>query len=250
MNKNMSKSSLEYFSASPIRIFIGFDQVESVAWHTLCHSILSLSSQPVTITPVKLSHIKNNLIRDKDFKQSNEFSFSRWMVPWLCGYKGYAIFMDCDMLLRTDISELWNMRTWQTSVQVCKHDYVPKDSIKYLGNTQYKYEKKNWSSVMIFNNEKCTRLTPSYVSSASGLELHQFKWLESDIEIGSLPMAWNHLVGEYDYDDDAKNVHFTVGGPYFKEYENCDYSQEWKACFENMVNCNQMEIKAKSKVII
>ncbi len=97
---------------------------------------------------------------------------------------------------------------------------------KFLGQTQTKYEKKNWSSVILFNNAKCRALTPDFVNSATGLQLHQFKWLDSDDLIGELPPVWNWLVNEYDYNPDAKLVHFTDGGPYFEEYKNDDYAEE------------------------
>ena len=80
---------------------------------------------------------------------------------------------------------------------------------------------------MLMNCKKCTTLTPDYVNKASGLELHQYKWLESEELIGELPLEWNWLAGEYEQKDDIKNIHFTEGGPWFSEYENCDYSTNW-----------------------
>ena len=80
---------------------------------------------------------------------------------------------------------------------------------------------------MLFNNAKCKALTPDYVNRASGLELHQFKWLENDGLIGELPNRWNHLV---DYDqpkDDIALLHYTQGGPYFDAYRNCGYADVW-----------------------
>jgi hypothetical protein len=86
--------------------------------------------------------------------------------------------------------------------------------------------------MMIFNNALCKTLTPDYVNSASGLELHQFKWLESEELIGNIDVEWNHLVGEYEYNYAAKLVHFTEGGPYFKKYKDCHYNEEWFETFE------------------
>lgn len=156
----------------------------------------------------------------------------------MCGYEGFAIWMDCDMLCRSDIAELWDLRDGQHAVKVVKHDYTPRNEKKYLGNVQHKYEKKNWSSVMLFNCEHpdVLTLTPEYVNNATGLELHQFKWTES---IGELPKEWNWLVGEYDYNPNAKLVHFTVGGPYFNDYKDCDYSDEWFMEYKNTVNVAQ-----------
>jgi len=142
-------------------------------------------------------------------------------------YKGWALFMDCDQLMMTDVAELWRLRDEKYAVQVCKHDYIPRTEKKFLGQTQTKYVKKNWSSFMLMNCDKCTALTPDYVNSATGLQLHQFKWLEGDHLIGDLPLEWNWLVSEYEYKEDVKNVHFTEGGPWFEEYKGCDYSIDW-----------------------
>ena len=142
-------------------------------------------------------------------------------------YQGWALFMDCDMLMIEDISKLWRLRDDRYAVQVCKHDYTPKNSTKFLNQVQTVYPKKNWSSFMLMNCKKCATLTPDYVNKASGLELHQFKWLESEDLIGDLPLEWNWLADEYNYKPDVCNIHYTEGGPYFKNYENCDYSSEW-----------------------
>jgi len=134
------------------------------------------------------------------------------------------------MLMVGDVAELWSLRDDRYSVMCVKHDYRPVEDTKFLGQIQTKYEKKNWSSVMLFNNAKCTTLTPQVVESESGLYLHQFKWLSSDSEIGELPNAWNYLVGEpVPRPSEPKLVHYTLGGPYFEKYATCDYAEEWRA---------------------
>lgn len=210
-----------------IKIFIGFDPAETVAFHVLSHSIHAQASKPVSITPVMQSQLKGIFNRAKHELQSTEFSFSRFLVPFLCDYQGWALFMDCDMLLRADIAELWQLRNDDYAVQVIKHDHKPREDVKFLNKRQTKYKKKNWSSVILFNCAQCQALTPDYVNTASGLELHQFKWLEDDARIGELPQEWNHLVGYNPYNEQAKNVHYTVGGPYFNEYIDCEYAQDW-----------------------
>lgn len=225
-----------------IPIGIGFDQVESVSWHVHAHSILSRSSLPVALVPIKRSTLKEIHDRPLDSKQSNEFSFTRFLLPYLCNYSGWSIFMDCDMLFRTDIKHLWNMRDDSKAVMCVKHDYSPRDETKYLGNKQYSYEKKNWSSVMMFNNDKCRALTPAYVNTASGLELHQFKWLADDNLIGGLPLEYNHLVGEYSPNPGAKNVHFTNFGPWLNTHEYVEFSEEWYKERALMVHADQKNI--------
>ena len=217
-----------------IRVFIGYDEGESVAYHVLAESIRQQSTQPVSITPLSLNTIRDSFIRDKVPNQSTDFAFSRFMVPYLSGYQDWSIFMDCDMMFRSDIAELWNMRDSKYSVMCCQHDYEPKQNVKFRGAKNEKFPKKNWSSVMLMNNEKCNLLAPEYVRTASGLDLHQFKWLSSDKQIGNIPLEWNWLVGEYDYNPNAKNVHWTLGGPYFKEYKDADYSKEWFEIYKEM----------------
>ncbi|PPD34476.1 MAG: glycosyltransferase [Methylomonas sp.] len=226
-----------------LKIFIGFDQIESVAWHTMTHSILSRSSRPVAIIPVNLSNLKGIYTRERDSKQSNEFSFSRFLVPYLSDYQGYAVFFDCDMMLRTDINEILEVTKTDPdrAVYVVKHDYEPRDDIKYLNAVQYKYPRKNWSSVVLWNcsHPANATVTADFVNSASPMELHRFSWLKDD-QIGELDARWNWLVGEYDHPPhDVKNVHWTVGGPYFDEYKDADFSKEWFSEFANMCYCMQ-----------
>ncbi|HSF21126.1 MAG TPA: glycosyltransferase [Burkholderiales bacterium] len=214
---------------SMISVFIGYDPREAVAYSVLAYSIQARASQPVSIAPLMLSQLRGVLNRDRHPLQSTDFSFSRFLTPYLSGYTGWSVFMDCDMLMLADIGELWKLRDDARAVMVVKHNHVPRETVKFLGEPQSKYEKKNWSSVMLFNNARCRSLTPEYVSSASGLELHQFKWLEHDGLIGALPDRWNHLVGYNPPRRDAALVHYTLGGPYFDEYRNCEYAEEWFA---------------------
>jgi len=212
-----------------IRVFIGYDPREAVAFSVLSHSIQARASEPVSIAPLMLSQLKGVLTRERHPLQSTDFSFSRFLTPYLSDYSGWSLFMDCDMLVLDDIARLWNLRDERCAVMVVKHDHVPREDRKFLGEPQSAYEKKNWSSVMLFNNAKCRALTPQYVNAASGLELHQFKWLASDELIGALPDRWNHLVGYNPPRRDASLVHYTLGGPYFPEYRDCEYAEEWRA---------------------
>ena len=218
-----------------INIFIGYDEGEKIAYSVLSESIRQHSSEPVSITPLDLSTTRYHFQRKKQSNQSTDFAFSRFMVPYLCRYQGWAIFMDCDMLLRTDINKLWMLKDDDYAVMCCKHDYVPNQNAKFRGAKNEPFPKKNWSSMMMLNNAKCRALTLPYVNEASGLDLHQFKWLESEKEIGSIPKTWNWLVSEYDYNAKADNVHFTLGGPYFKGYEKSDYANEWFRVYNDLI---------------
>ena len=218
-----------------VRIYIGYDPRESVAFHTLSHSILRRSSAPLAISPLVLGQLKALYRRPRGPTESTEFSMTRFLVPYLSGYAGWSLYMDCDMLCRVDIAGLTREMERQAdkAVLVCKHDYVPKSARKFLDQVQTKYPRKNWSSLMVFNNERCRALTPDYVNSASGLELHRFAWLE-DRMIGELEREWNWLVGEYPHNPGARIVHFTLGGPYFAPYRDCDYAAEWFAERDSM----------------
>lgn len=224
-----------------IRVFVGYDPREAVAFSVLAHSIHARASQPVSVTPLRLSELKGIYTRPRNELQSTDFSFSRFLTPWLCDYQGWAIFMDCDMIALDDIASLWRLADERFAVQVVKHHHVPKERTKFLGATQTRYEKKNWSSVMLMNCARCRALTPDYVNGATGLELHQFKWLGSDDLIGELPARWNHLVGYDAPRPDAAIVHFTIGGPYFAEYRDCEYASEWRRELDDMLAVQSRE---------
>jgi hypothetical protein len=205
----------------PIPIFIGVDPRELAATNVLIDSLSQRSSAPLAITPMHTPQLERQGLywRPRDPKQSTAFSFSRFLVPRLMNYQGWAIFMDCDMLARGDITALWELRNDEHAVMCVQHQHVPNESVKFLGEVQSAYPKKNWSSLMLFNCERCTALTPDYVNSASGLDLHRFHWLEGDHLIGALPEAWNHLVAVQDPagSSGASLLHWTLGGPWFRE---------------------------------
>jgi lipopolysaccharide biosynthesis glycosyltransferase len=229
--------------ADVIKVFIGFDKVESVAWHTMAHSLLARSSRPLALIPIYLPNLKGVFERERDPKQSNAFSFSRFLVPHLCGFQGHALYFDCDMMLRTDIAQIFDVLDSQPdkALYVVKHDYEPKDSIKYLGRTQLAYPRKNWSSVILWNcgHPANKAVTPKFVETATGLQLHRFTWLQ-DEDIGELDVRWNWLVGDYENPpENVFNVHWTVGGPYFTEYRNVDFSDEWRTENAAMNHCEQ-----------
>lgn len=220
-----------------IRIFIGYDPREAVAFNVLSHSIHVRASEPVLIAPLMLSQLKKQMWRERHPLQSTDFSFSRFLVPLLSGFEGWSLFCDSDMLVIDDIANLWSLRDERFAVQVVKHDHKPADTVKFLDQPQRPYEKKNWSSVILFNNARCKALTADYVNTATGLELHQFKWLGDDSLIGELPHRWNHLV---DYDpalppEQVSLLHYTEGGPYFEAYRTCGYAALWLAERDRML---------------
>ncbi len=222
-----------------INVYIGFDPRETVAFHVLSHSIQARASKPVSITPLALSQLKQLHARERHPLQSTDFSLSRFLTPYLSGFSGWSVFMDCDMLMLEDITNLHALRDERYAVMVVKHQHVPREQRKFLDEPQTAYEKKNWSSVMLFNNAQCRALTPEYVNAASGLELHRFEWLASEDLIGALPGRWNHLVGYDAPRSDPALVHFTLGGPYFSEYRDCEYAEEWRRERDAMLHVEQ-----------
>jgi hypothetical protein len=230
-----------------IRVFIGYSRAAPVASSVAALSINRRASQPVAITHLALNQLAGIYRRPHHELQSTDFSFSRFLTPFLCDFRGWAIFMDDDMLVLDDIAKLWALRDPAYAVQVVKHRHVPKEEVKFLNKVQTRYEKKNWSSVMLFNCARCTALTPDYVNTASGLELHQFKWLGDDSLIGELPHRWNHLADYDPYDPDVSIVHYTIGGPFYEEFRDCSYSAEWFAERQAMLHCDQRSMASQQK---
>lgn len=233
----------------PLKIFIGYEPHETIAWHTLTQSIIEQTSQPVSIIPLGLQQMAPIHHRPRDPRQSNDFTYTRFLVPYLCGFQGKALFVDCDMMFRADPAELFTCDE-RYAVNVVKHSYEPRDEIKYLGTRQYAYPRKNWSSVMLWNcsHPENRVLTPHLIDNADPKYLHRFQWLK-DNEIGEIDVLWNWLVGEYEQPpEDVKNVHWTVGGPYFQEYRDVDFAEEWRALKKRTVHVTQLEDLESGKV--
>jgi len=223
-----------------IRVFIGYDSKAPVLYNVLQHSIQRRASMPVQIIPVMLSQIRGIYHRQADPLASTEFSFSRFLVPFLSNYRGWSLFIDNDMVMLDDVAKLWALRDDRYSVMCTKHRHVAAEAKKFLGTRQSRYAKKNWSSCVLFNNAKCTALTPDYVNTAPGLELHQFKWLESEQQIGDIPLRWNYLADVEGADHEISMIHYTLGGPCYDEYKKCEYANLWRREFDDMTRCTQI----------
>jgi len=210
----------------PIPIFVGYDPREAVAYHTCANSIIRHASRPVAIIPLALNLFTDYTETHTD--GSNHFIYSRFLVPHLMDYLGHAIFIDGDMIVRADITELWDLRDYTMDVQVVKHDYQTRMTEKYLGAKNENYPRKNWSSVILWNcqNPANKRLTPQFIEKATGAELHRFTWIK-DERIGELPREWNWLPDEYGANPAAKLLHYTLGAPCFHEFATTDQADEW-----------------------
>jgi lipopolysaccharide biosynthesis glycosyltransferase len=179
--------------------------------------------------PLKLNELRNNKLiwRANDTKASTEFTFTRFLVPFLNNYRGWALFCDCDFLFLSDIKELFDLADPAKAVMVVQHDYTPSESVKMDNKPQEMYPRKNWSSLILYNCEHPSnqQVTLDFVNTQSMSFMHRFSWLD-DEEIGSLPYQWNYLEGWYN-SNDAKAVHYTRGGPWFKDWQTVDYAAEW-----------------------
>ena len=218
-----------------VKIYIGFDQRESIAYHAFVQSLIDHASIPLDITPLAVKTLKGYEEKHKD--KSNDFVYSRFLTPFLNDFKGWAIFVDGDMICQTDIKELLDLRDGSKALQVVKHNYKTKANQKYLGNINQDYPRKNWSSVILWNCEhpKHKILTPDFIANESGKYLHRFSWLE-DNEIGELPKEWNWLATEYPNNEQANIIHYTLGTPCFKDYRNTEMADIWLKKYDRLNN--------------
>jgi lipopolysaccharide biosynthesis glycosyltransferase len=217
-----------------INIFVGFDQKESIAYHAFVQSLIDSSSIPLSITPLAENNL--NIYNEKHLDGTNKFTYSRFLVPYLMNFKGWAIYFDGDMVCLSDVKDLIRNFDTNKAVNVIKHDYKTKNSVKYFGQKNEDYPRKNWSSVIIWNCEhpKNKILTPDFIESMNGAFLHRFKWLDN-VEIGELDKKWNWLAVEYPEIKDANLIHYTLGTPCFEEYKNTSMANYWKKAFNRLM---------------
>jgi len=216
----------------PINLYMGYDSREDQAFKIAYTSIFQNTKHHVRVMPLSLPFLRERNLywRQEDPLASTEFAFSRFLVPYLNDYRGWALFCDCDFMFRHDISRILDYRDETKALYVVKHDYKPTEETKMDGKPQTQYPRKNWSSLMWINcnHELVRRMTPEVMNRSSGLYLHRFQWLTDDV-IGELPLEWNYLEGWNTPEQcaDPIAVHFTRGGPWFDEYKNVEYAEEW-----------------------
>lgn len=211
---------------TPLDIFVGYDAREAVAYHVCVNSIIRHASVPVRITPLALNTLSS--FYKETHVATNAFVHSRFLVPYLCGYRGTALFVDGDMIFKDDVAKLFALMRNDCDVAVVKHDYKTKYPTKYFGQPNKDYEKKNWSSVILWNcgNYPNACLTPEFIQENDSKFLHRFEWLNPS-RVQELPIEWNWLVDEYRHNDDAKILHYTLALPAVTSYEDCDHAKEW-----------------------
>lgn len=213
-------------------IYIGYDSDQPSAYWTCRASMIQHGCDPSIIYPLVLSKLRDLGIywRGWDEKASTEFSLTRFLVPYLSGFSGRSLFCDSDFLWRCNPMEVFQLERhrWDTDVSVVMHE-LNEESLaltKMNGKPQEWYPKKNWSSLMLFENSECRTLTPDFVSNVPASVLHQFQWAR---DVSALPATYNTLVGYKEYDHtNPKAVHFTDGGPWLEGYENVQFAEEWR----------------------
>lgn len=219
--------------SEPLRIFIGWDSREPIAYKVAKSTALKNSSVPLDIRPIKLDELvaSGAYTRTVDPLASTEFTYSRFFTPYLAGFEGWALFCDCDFIFFGDLADLRQYQDGSKAVLCAQHDYQPKDSVKMDGKVQTAYPRKNWSSFMFFNcdHPSTQKLTPDLINRETGAYLHRMQWAADD-EIGSIPIDWNWLEGwnEKPAAGTPNAVHYTRGGPWFKDWQNVDYGDLWR----------------------
>jgi hypothetical protein len=229
---------------TPLKVFVGYDPAEDDAYSVCVRSMRATSSSSLAIEPLSLEALRMAGLYQRTFyfedgqrydtldgkPFSTEFSFSRFLVPSLTQWQGWALFCDSDFLWREDVAKLFEYADESRAALVVKHDHHPREERKMrAGQRQQTYRRKNWSSLVLWN---CAHImnryvTPFMVNHQPGWWLHGFTWL-SDGQIGSLPPAWNWLDGYSSPDIHPRAVHYTSGTPDVPGHENAAHADEWR----------------------
>jgi len=200
--------------------------------YEVCKSSIKRKSGRANIQPIKLDELieQGHYYREVDPLASTEFTYSRFLVPFLNDYKGMAIFCDSDFLWRCNIEELLQFYDERYAVSCVQHDYTPSSKTKMDGVKQTSYPRKNWSSLMMFNCEHkdSKKLTPKVISTETPQYLHRMEWTG---DVGKIPIMYNWLEGDYPKTINPKVIHFTNGGPWHESWDG-DWRQEWEEGYE------------------
>ena len=232
MDRASTKAKQDGMQVSRAKVFVGYDSREDIAWQVCRHSLLRQADGDLTVIPIRQATVRELGLytRPLDIGSSTEFSLTRFLTPYLAASDGWVIFCDCDFLFTADVRQIFDGLDRSKALYCVQHDYVPAHGVKMDGKTQTSYPRKNWSSFMLFNcgHPDVKALTPDVVNSATPAFLHRFEWVTDPASIGSLALDWNFLEGEYAKPDRTPRViHYTNGGPWFDEWQDCDYADLW-----------------------
>lgn len=219
-------------ASRPFPVYVGFDPGESIAYDVCRHSILARTRTPVEVVPLVQAELRARKLywRTGDPLASTEFTYTRFLVPALAGYTGWALYCDCDFLWLDDIRKLIALADDRYAVMCVHHDHRPTEAMKMDGRVQTLYPRKNWSSLILYNcgHPANAALTPEVVNRETGSFLHRFSWLD-DEQIGPIPETWNWLEGwsTKPANGHPNVVHYTRGGPWFDKWKDVDYGDLW-----------------------
>ena len=237
-------------------VFIGYDSREPEAYEVCKHSLLKHSSIALHIQKLDERMLRYmGVYKRKWYAEGNqkydvtdgkpfstEFSFTRFLVPAMCQYEGYAVFMDCDQLMMVDIEKLIHEIDPKKAVQVCKQAQNITSDVKMDGQKQEKTYRKNWSAFMVYNcgHPSARNLTVEAVNNEPGAWLHGFGWCP-DSDIGKLDNRWNWIAGTTS--GEPYNVHYTSGGPWFPHmrYGTEPYFDDWRKAAREIGVWKQLE---------
>lgn len=240
-----------------LKIYMGYDSREKLAYDVCKYSIFD-NSKKCEVIPLVHKQLRvqgyftrpwlvnaydgnwTDIIDGKPF--STEFSHTRFLVPALTNYTGWALFMDCDMVVDCDLEKIMEMADHRYAAMVVKHIHKPSEDVKMDGCVQTKYHRKNWSSFILWNcaHPSNKRLTKEYVSTESGTNLHGFSWLK-DFEIGALTADYNWIEKVSPAVARPKVVHYTLGGPWFDGYKDVAYADLWWRYYKKMLDNTDLE---------
>lgn len=233
------------------QIYVGFDSQQRLAYDVCRHSILRHAAIPPEVISLNQQVLRERTLywRSEDPLASTEFTYTRFLVPHLARYQGWALFMDSDFLVTSDIAELFTHADDRYALQCVPHDYRPTESVKMDGQAQTSYPRKNWSSLVLWNcAHPANRIvTPELVNRETGAFLHRFQWLD-DALIGTLPNTWNWLEGwnEPPAAGIPKGIHYTRGGPWYENWQHVEYGDLWRDEEELLRSANQAAAAAWS----
>jgi cytidyltransferase-like protein len=229
-------------------VFVGWDSREDIAYQVCRHSIKKYNTE-INVVPIKQDELRNNNLywREPDKYSTTEFTFTRFLVPYLSNYQGWAVFVDCDFVFLDDVKKLFDQADDKYAVMCVHHNYVPTEEKKMDGMKQRPYPRKNWSSMILWNcaHPANRGITPDLVNSATGQHLHRFMWLPDEL-IGEINLEWNWLVNWYKEPKDGtpKAIHYTEGGPWFNNYRTCEYSNVWMDEYNEIVKEQETDMEA------
>lgn len=215
-----------------LKVYVGYDSREDIAWQVCRHSLVRHTRAPLNVFPIKQKCVRQLGLytRPVDAPASTEFSLTRFLTPYLAAHDGWTIFVDCDFVFTVDVRSILKELDPAKGLYVVQHDYIPRHQVKMDGKAQTTYPRKNWSSFMVFNgsNPLVRKLTPRVVNTQAPSFLHRFSWIPDEF-IGSLPIAWNFLVGEYPEPKKTPHaIHYTNGGPWFEHWRDVSYGDVWR----------------------